>query len=108
LDKVAICGGSPRPLNNKNQKQVCDEYSYATTAPGGEFFYDLHQISLRLVPLWEQTIATSDGQGSKLNKFYRRAKVIRYDPLRGWFIVGTTNQKDSFWVPREGGSEQGF
>lgn len=88
--------------------QVRDEYPYNTSIPGGPYFYDLHQVSVRYVIAHEQTgsnpTTCARGQGTKINSFYSRAVVIPYHPINMWFGVGVTG-RSSFFITRQGTAE---
>jgi hypothetical protein len=47
---------------------------YQATYPGGLYFYDRHEVSVRLVPAYEQSgtnpITGVGSQGSKFSTFY--------------------------------------
>ncbi|GAC1471302.1 MAG: hypothetical protein NVS2B14_16860 [Chamaesiphon sp.] len=88
--------------------QIRDEYPYQITIPGGPFFYDFHQVSVRLVPAFEQRgrnpITNARAQGPKLNTFFIRTGVLENDPLLMWFGVAVTGN-NSFFINRNGTPE---
>jgi large repetitive protein len=85
---------------------VRDEYPYNTTVPGGPTFYDLHSVSVRYVPDYEQSgsnpVTGARGQGTKLKSFYSRsgARIVANDPLLMWFGVFAT-PTISFYIDRD-------
>jgi RHS repeat-associated protein len=85
---------------------VRDEYPYNTSVPGGPIFYDLHSVSVRYVPDYEQSgsnpVTGARGQGSKLKSFYSRsgARIEANDPLLMWFGVFAT-PTISFYIDRD-------
>ena len=95
---------SPRPNG-----VIADEYPYYTTFPGGPYFYQFHQVSVKLVSDYEQRGKNPNppyarAQGPKLNTFYSigtGADVVADDPIKMWFGVGVTQQK-SFFIKRDG------
>jgi RHS repeat-associated protein len=88
---------NPRPSSPLGFKYACDEYPYASSEPGGYNYYLNHQVSIRLVPAYEQV---GRGQGNKLNRFYNLAIVVPNNPQFGQFINGVT-PGPSYWIGRD-------
>ncbi len=74
-----------------------DEYSYASSFPGGEGSYLMHLVSLKYVPNNQNS-----SQGTKLERFYDKAPVVKLDPNRMFFGVLTTTSDITHWIDREG------
>jgi RHS repeat-associated protein len=101
-------GRSWLPIDPKT-RNVRDEYPYNTTVPGGEFFYHMHQVSVRYVPNYEQSGSNPNtgavGQGTKLNSFYNSAQVLALDPIMMWFGVSVDFWGPSKFINRQGNIE---
>jgi hypothetical protein len=88
--------------------KICDEYPYATTLQGGRDNYLKGNVSIRLVPAYEQSLRSGqDGQGGRLGTFYREAPVNRVeDPGGGkdsiFVNLAFPFLGFSFWLDRQG------
>ncbi|WP_235111743.1 putative Ig domain-containing protein [Acaryochloris sp. 'Moss Beach'] len=86
------------------ERDVCDEFPYASTAQGGSGNYALGLVSIHPVPNREQRWATNS-QASRLRSFYSSSKANVTtggisDPT-SWFGNYTTAITTS-WIDREG------
>ncbi len=85
----------------KYDRQVCDEYPFASTAQGGFSNYYLNHVSIRPVPTWEQSVS-DNGQGDQLKKFIQRAPLVKNDFVLGWYLTFPFFGDISSFIDRSG------